>query len=61
MVSTIPIIQVWSRSSTRKKNVGPDHLSRTDTSEEPTGIEDNLPDAHLFRIKAVYFDLAEIA
>jgi len=26
-------------------NVGPDHLSRIGTSEEPTNLEDNLPDA----------------
>ena len=31
-----------------KLNVGLDHLSRIDTAEEPTGVEDDLPDAHLF-------------
>ena len=31
-----------------KLNVDPDHLSRIDTGEEPTGVEDDLPDAHLF-------------
>ena len=31
-----------------KLNVEPDHLSRIDTGEEPIGVEDDLPDAHLF-------------
>ena len=44
-----------------KLNVGPDHLSRIDTGEEPTGIDDDLPDAHLFRIEAVPTELEEIA
>ena len=30
-------------------NVGPDHLSRIETGEELTNIEDVLPDAKLFR------------
>ena len=44
-----------------KLNVGPDHLSRIDTGEEPTEIDDDLPDAHLFRIEAVLEELEEIA
>ena len=44
-----------------KLNVGPDHLSRIDTGEEPTGIDDDFPDAHLFRIEAVPEELEEIA
>ena len=36
-----------------KLNVGPDHLSRIDTREEPTGVEDDLPDAQIFRIESV--------
>ena len=31
-------------------NVGPDHLSRIEIGEEPTNIEDGLPDAQLFRV-----------
>ena len=31
-----------------KLNVGLDHLSRIDTGEEPTGVKDDLLDAHLF-------------
>ena len=42
-------------------NVGPDHLSHIDTGEEPTGFDDNLPDAHLFCIEAVAKELEEIA
>ena len=44
-----------------KLNVGPDHLSRINTGEESTGVEDNLPDTHLFRIEAVPAELEEIA
>ena len=42
-------------------NVGPDHLSRIDTREEPTGVNGDLPDAHLFRIEAVPVEIEEIA
>ena len=31
-----------------KLNVGPNHLSQIDTGEEPKGVKDDLPDAHLF-------------
>ena len=31
-------------------NVRPDHLSRTESGEEPTSLEDNFPDAQLFVI-----------
>ena len=44
-----------------KLNVGPDHLSRIDTGEEPTGVDDDLSDAHLFRIKVVPVEHEEIA
>ena len=44
-----------------KLNVGPDHLSWIDTGEEPIGVEDDLPDAHLFWIEAVPAELEEIA
>ena len=29
----------------------PDHLSRIDSGEEPSNLEDNLPDAQLFSIQ----------
>jgi len=44
-----------------RENVGPDHLSRVETGEEAVGIEDELPDAHLFRIEAIPHGLADIA
>ena len=31
-------------------NVGPDHLSRIESGEEPTILEDHFPDAQLFVI-----------
>ena len=31
-------------------NVGPDHLSCTETGEEPANIDDGLMDAQLFRV-----------
>ena len=38
--------------------VGPYHLYRIETGEEPTNIEDRLPDAQLFRFDMVddYYD-----
>ena len=44
-----------------KLNVGPDHLSRINIGEEPTGVEDDLSNAHLFQIEAVPIELEEIA
>ena len=32
-------------------NAGPDHLPRIDSGEEPSNLEDNLPDAQLFSIQ----------
>ena len=43
-----------------KTNVGLDHLSRIELGEDPTGIEDDLPDAHLFRVEAIPSELVEI-
>ena len=34
-------------------NVGPNHLSRIESGEEPNILEDNLPDAQLFSIDVV--------
>ena len=34
-------------------NVGPDHLSRLESGEEPTDLEDSLPDAQLFSIQII--------
>ena len=34
-------------------NAGPYHLTRIETSEEPTNIEDGFPDAQLFRVEMV--------
>lgn len=33
--------------------IGLDHLSRVNIGEESIGINDELPDAHLFRVEAV--------
>ena len=35
----------------RKLNVGTDHLSRITNGEEPTNLEENLPDAKLFLVQ----------
>ena len=39
-------------------NVGPNNLSQIERGEEPTNIEDGLPDAQLFRVDMVddYYD-----
>ena len=34
-------------------NSGPDHLSRIETGEEPTNIEEGMPNAKLFRVDVV--------
>ena len=34
-----------------KLNAGPDHISRIDSGEEPSNLEDNLLDAQLFSIQ----------
>ena len=38
----------------RRLNAGPDHLLRLESREEPTSLEDNLPDAHLFSVQIAY-------
>ena len=35
-------------------------MSRIESGEDPTGIEDDLLDAHLFRVEAIPLELAEI-
>ena len=37
----------------RRLNLGPDHLSRLKSGEEPTSLEEDLPDAQLFAIQMV--------
>ena len=34
-------------------NAGPNHLSRIETEEEPTNIDDGFLDAQLFRVEIV--------
>ena len=42
-------------------NVKPNQFSIIDIREEPTGVEDDLSDAHLFRIKVVPVELEKMA
>ena len=35
----------------RRLNVGPNHLSRIETSEEPTNLEERLLDAQLYAVR----------
>jgi len=51
MVVIIQGILFWSNSQTEKLNAGPDHFSRVTNGEEPTNLEDNFPDAHLFSVQ----------
>lgn len=44
----------------RKANVGPDHLSRIESGDDPTRIDDDLPDAQLFRVEVILAELEEI-
>jgi hypothetical protein len=44
-------------------NVEPDHLSRITNGQEPSNLEENFPDEHLFLVQIVdeYFsDIIEI-
>ena len=42
-------------------NVGPDHLSRLETGENEGSLDDQFPDADLFRVEAIPDYLAKIA
>jgi hypothetical protein len=44
-----------------KMNKDPDHLSRLEHGEEPTSLEDTLPDAQLLAIINIYDHFANIA
>ena len=35
-------------------------MSRVESGEDPTGLDDDLPNAHLFRVEAIPSELAEI-
>lgn len=48
------VVQPWH------KNAKPNYLSRIQTREEPSSIDDNLLDAHLFKFKAIPDELADI-
>ena len=43
-----------------KENVRLDHLSKIESGEDPTGIDDDLLDAHLFKVEAIPLELVEI-
>jgi hypothetical protein len=43
-----------------KMNKGPDHLSRLEHGEEPTSMEDTLPDAQLLAIRNIDDHFADI-
>jgi hypothetical protein len=43
-----------------RMNKGPDHLSRLEHGEEPTSLEDTLPDAYLLAIRKVDDHFTEI-
>jgi hypothetical protein len=43
-----------------RMNKGPDHLSRLEHGEEPTSLEDTLPDAQLLAIRKVDDHFAKI-
>ena len=41
-------------------NVGPDHLSCIETREEPTNLEEGLPDGQLFAMRVADNHFADI-
>jgi hypothetical protein len=44
----------------RRMNKGPDHLSRLEHGEEPTSLDDTLPDAQLLAIRKMDDHFIEI-
>jgi hypothetical protein len=44
-----------------RHNVGPDHLSRIESREAGGSLDDELPNAQLFRVEAVPDQFMEIA
>ena len=44
-----------------KAKVGPDHLMRIESSEQGRSLDDNLPDAYLFRVTMIEEKLEDIA
>lgn len=44
-----------------KLNVGPDHLSRLESEESGGAVDDQLPDAYLFKVSAIPDYLSDIA
>jgi hypothetical protein len=44
----------------RRMNKGPDHLSSLEHGEEPTSLDDTLPDAQLLAIRKVNDHFSEI-
>ena len=45
----------------RRLNVGPDHLSRLENGENGGSLDDQLPDADIFRVEAIPEYLDHIA
>jgi hypothetical protein len=45
----------------QKINVGPDHLSRLESGESGGVVDDQLPDANLFKVEAIPDYLSDIA
>ena len=43
-----------------KSNVALDHLSRIETGEEPIGIDDDLPNTHIFKVEETPKELSDI-
>lgn len=43
-----------------KANVALDHLSRIEIGEEPIGIDDDLPNTHIFKVEETPKELADI-
>jgi hypothetical protein len=43
-----------------KHNVGPNHLSRIESGEAGHSLDDELPDAQLFRVEAVPINLSRL-
>ena len=59
MVTTITGVWLWGVCESWRLNAGPDHLSRIETSEEPSSLEEGLSNAELFVVHVADYHFAD--
>ena len=61
MVTLIPRILFWSNHKLNKLYHGPDHLSQIEFGEVDGPIDDQLPDATIFKLESIPYHSEDIA